>query len=77
MTWKFLHHPNLLPLLGVTMSSKHFAMVSDWMFNGSINEFIKANRDANRFELVGAPSRPLPHLALMIQSGSSKRLLED
>jgi len=28
-------------------------MVSEWMVNGNINEFIGANRDANRFELVG------------------------
>ena len=55
MTWKFLNHPNLLPLLGVTMSNNHFAMVSEWMFNGSINDFIKTNRNANRFELVGVP----------------------
>ena len=52
MTWKSLRHPNVLPLLGVTMSGKHFAMISEWMVNGSINEFIKANQDANRFELV-------------------------
>ena len=30
-----------------------FAMVSEWMENGNINEFIEANREANRFELVG------------------------
>ena len=53
MTWNSLRHPNVLPFLGVTMSEKHFAMVSEWMVNGNVNEFIKANRDANRFELVG------------------------
>ena len=55
MTWKSLCHPNVLPLLGVTMTGKSFAMVSEWMSNGSLNEFIKVNRDANRFELVGFP----------------------
>ena len=34
------------------MGSSQFAMVSEWMANGNINEFIKAHRDANRFELV-------------------------
>lgn len=29
-----------------------FAMASEWMANGNIVEFIKAHRDANRFELV-------------------------
>ena len=53
MTWKALSHPNVLPLLGVIMAEKHFALVSEWMTNGSINEFIVANRTANRFKLVG------------------------
>ena len=54
MTWKTLQHPNVLPLLGVTMDDFYFAMVSEWMTDGNINEFIKANRDMNRFELVGS-----------------------
>ena len=53
MTWNALHHPNVLPLLGVTMDARRFAMVSEWMINGNINEFVKAHGDANRFELVG------------------------
>ena len=28
-------------------------MVSDWMVNGNINDFVKAHPDANRLELVG------------------------
>ena len=53
VTWKSLQHQNILPLLGVTTGKKLFAMVSEWMINGNINEFIKAHRDANRFALVG------------------------
>jgi len=34
------------------MGNGQFAMVSEWMANGNINEFIKARKDANRFELV-------------------------
>ena len=30
-----------------------FAMTSEWMENGNINEFIEAHQNANRFELVG------------------------
>ena len=52
MTWKSLCHPNVLPLLGVTMGKKLFAMVSEWMVNGNINEFIGEHRNTNRFELV-------------------------
>ena len=53
MTWKSLRHPNVLPLIGVTMSEVQFAMVSDWMVNGNVNDFVKAHPDANRLELVG------------------------
>ena len=35
------------------MSNKRFAMISEWMDNGNINEFIEEHRDVNRFELVG------------------------
>ena len=34
------------------MDSHEFVMVSEWMENGNINEFIKAHTDVNRFELV-------------------------
>jgi serine/threonine protein kinase len=71
MTWKNLRHPNMLPLLGVIMNGRHFAMVSEWMTNGSINEYIKANRGANRFELVGV-TLSYPRLALITPSDSSK-----
>ena len=35
------------------MSETEFAMVSDWMENGSINSFVKAHPDVNCLELVG------------------------
>ena len=34
------------------MSESQFAMVSDWMANGSINEYLRGNPDANRLDLV-------------------------
>jgi len=39
----------------VTMSDTQFAMVSEWMANGSINEFVKAHPDADRPGLVSLP----------------------
>jgi hypothetical protein len=75
VTWKVLCHPNVLPLLGVTTHDSQFAMVSEWMVNGNINEFIKANRDVNRFELVGFRFHCQPHPSLIIPSDSSKMLL--
>ena len=55
--WKSLQHPNVLPLIGVSMSESHFAMVSEWMENGSISDFLKKNPDANRLELVSLWSK--------------------
>ena len=50
--WGALDHPNVLPLLGVTMTEARFVMVSRWMENGNINEFVEANPDADRLQLV-------------------------
>jgi len=55
VAWRTLQHPNVLSLIGVTMSETQFAMISDWMANGSINSFVKAHPDANQLELVGFP----------------------
>ena len=52
MTWKALRHPNVLPLLGVMTAENRFAMVSEWMENGSITEFVKMDVAADRLKLV-------------------------
>jgi serine/threonine protein kinase len=58
--WKHLRHPNVLPLLGVTVSERRFAMVSEWMEFGNINEFVERDKHANRIGLVRRPLSPLP-----------------
>jgi len=55
VAWKHLRHPNILPLIGVTVSNQRFAMVSAWMENGNINEFVGKDQHVNRIELVCAP----------------------
>ena len=52
VTWKALRHPNVLPLLGVTMTENKFVMVSEWMENGNVNVFMKAHPGVNRLQLV-------------------------
>jgi len=54
VAWKHLRHPNILPLIGVTVSNRRFAMVSTWMENGNINEFVGKDRHVNRIDLVRA-----------------------
>jgi len=50
--WKGLRHPNVLPLLGVMMTETRFAVISEWMANGNVNEFMKERPDADRLLLV-------------------------
>ena len=78
MAWRTLRHPNILSLLGVMMDNSLFllAMASEWMVNGNINEYIRANGDADRFELVGRHSCFGSDLKL-ITPHSSKTFRED
>ena len=46
------------------MSSNQFTMVSEWMINENINEFVKTHRDTNRFEFVGSCFYRRPRLPL-------------
>ena len=73
--WATLRHPNVLPLLGVTLSKNHFAMVSEWMENGNITEFVETHREVNPFGLVRSCCYCWPPVSLMITSDSSKMLL--
>ena len=51
--WKRLKHPNVLALLGVN-TSLGLQLISDWMPNGDLPEYIEEHADADRLELVGA-----------------------
>ena len=48
------------------MSETQFAMVSDWMEKGSINEFVRANPDINRLELVSVLPKYRATLSLLV-----------
>lgn len=50
--WRALHHPNVLPLLGVTMTETHLVMVSEWMDNESIKQFVQRKSDMDQLGLV-------------------------
>ena len=65
--WKSLRHPNMLPLLGVMMSGDRFSIVSEWMPNGDINQFVKTRVDVNRYELVSYSSNRGLEFSLIIE----------
>ena len=52
--WKRLSHPNVLPLLGVSVSTDppSFRIVSEWMRNGNVMEYTRSNPEVNRLQLV-------------------------
>lgn len=53
--WSRLSHPNVLPFYGIfhlkTMQ-RRFCLVSPWMDNGTLNEFLEENGTASRLLLV-------------------------
>lgn len=51
--WKHLTHPNIVPLIGVTISP-HQQLISDWMPGGNLCDHIKYNHGADRLGLVRA-----------------------
>ena len=52
--WKNLSHPNVLDLIGApdTLDEGRFSMVSEWMDNGNITEYVR-NNAGNHLKLVG------------------------
>ena len=48
--WKRLRHPNIVHFIGVTIEP--FQLVSEWIPNGVLTDYITKNPDANRIALV-------------------------
>ena len=49
--WKRLSHPNIVPFIGI--ATNPLQIVSEWMPNGTLVEFVGKNPDAKRISLVG------------------------
>jgi len=49
--WKRLTHPNIVPLLGITLTP--LQLVSEWI-PSTLPKYIYVHSDADRVELVGA-----------------------
>ena len=57
VVWKHLAHPNIVPLLGVTIDPPQ--LISDRMPGGNLTEYITGHPDANRIRLVSDLSTSL------------------
>ena len=64
ISWKHFSHPNILPLLGVSVSINPpcFYILSEWMANGSIMQYASSNPGANRLQLVGSCFAAVSHI---------------
>ena len=52
--WKHLSHKNILPLLGVSVSTDphSFCILTEWIPNGNVIQYARSNPEADRFRLV-------------------------
>ena len=59
--WKHLSHQNVLPLLGISMSTgpNCLLILSEWMPNGNVTQYTRSNPEANRLQLVRTLAVPL------------------
>ena len=57
VVWKHLTHPNIVPLLGVTIDPPQ--LISDRMPGGNLTEYIASHPDTDRISLVSDLSASL------------------
>ena len=61
--WKRLTHPNILSLLGITITP--LQLISNRMLGGDLSEYIKGHPGTDRLELVRPSYRFYPALTLV------------
>ncbi|KAF9789365.1 kinase-like domain-containing protein [Thelephora terrestris] len=60
--WKYIAHQNLIPFFGVSESMFPFCIISPWLPNGNIVEYIRKNRGVNRLQLLAQAACGLEYL---------------
>ena len=50
--WKWISHPNVVPFLGFSEVPERFSMVSEWMPNGNVRDYVQENPEISRLQLV-------------------------
>ncbi|KAG9121329.1 hypothetical protein FRC07_002743 [Ceratobasidium sp. 392] len=50
--WSFLDHENVLPLIGLCVINNELGMVSEFMPNGNVQEYIQRNPGVDRYQLA-------------------------
>jgi len=63
-TWAGLTHDNLVPFLGVIDFGDFPAVITSWMTNGTLSEYIKKEEEYDKMELVIGVARGVAYLHL-------------
>jgi serine/threonine protein kinase len=53
--WANLNHPNVLAFLGFTLVERSPSLVSEWMDNGTVLEYVKRNAQTSAAVMVQTP----------------------
>ncbi|KIO32363.1 hypothetical protein M407DRAFT_214321, partial [Tulasnella calospora MUT 4182] len=61
ITWAGIHHPNIVPLIGIIFSSIH-ALILPWYNYGNLDIYLTHYPAANRTKLIYDIARGLEHL---------------
>ncbi|KAG8692071.1 hypothetical protein FRC09_011477, partial [Ceratobasidium sp. 395] len=60
--WSKCKHPNVQPLLGLTMFKGHIGMIARWESNGSLPQYLERRADADRCALSSQVAEGLSYL---------------
>ena len=52
LMWRRVSHPNIVPFLGVSEAPAPLSMVSEWMPNGNVRDYVGKNPETSRLQLV-------------------------
>ncbi|KAF9644232.1 kinase-like protein [Thelephora ganbajun] len=63
--WKRLSNLNTLPLIGAYMHGPELVMVSEWMSNGDVKQYVQRNPRVNKFSLLADVARGTIYLHSM------------
>jgi serine/threonine protein kinase len=50
--WRKISHPNIVPFLGLSEALVPLCMVSEWMPNGNVQDYVAKNPEISRVQLV-------------------------
>ncbi|KAJ7575487.1 kinase-like domain-containing protein [Mycena floridula] len=64
LVWKQLDHPNVRPFLGVSVElfAPSFCLVSPWMSNGNLIEYLRAQPEFNRLHAISEIAAAMQYL---------------